>query len=118
MSKMIKVESCQYCEYFGAEKVRIGKFYCTHPKMNLEDIKDPSKILTNCLLDDNYSDKLHKIITWCEAYPLDRFPEPDLKKAYLVLKENGISLGAITASNMRHVLTGIQNIIEGEECLK
>jgi hypothetical protein len=57
--------------------------------------------------------KLEKIKAWCEAYPYDIFPEPDFKKAHEVLKENGVSLDAISASNMRHVLKGIQKIIMG-----
>lgn len=54
MSKMIRVESCEYCKYFASEHVRIGKFYCAHPKMNLSNIKEPFKILPNCQL-QNYS---------------------------------------------------------------
>ena len=57
-------------------------------------------------------DKLHRILTWIDAYPLDIFPEPDFKKAAKVLKENGMTLDAISASNMRHVLNGIKDIIE------
>jgi len=57
-------------------------------------------------------EKLHKIRQWCEAYPLDVFPEPDFKEAARVLKENGMTLDSISASNMRHVLTGIKNILD------
>ena len=57
-------------------------------------------------------DKFNKIKTWIDAYPLDIFPEPDFKKAHEVLKANGITLDAISASNMRHVLNGIKDIIE------
>ena len=57
-------------------------------------------------------ERLEKIKRWCEAYPVDIFPQPDFKKAARILKENGISLGAISASNMRHVLDGIRRIIE------
>ena len=58
-------------------------------------------------------DVLRKIKDWCRAYPLEVFPEPDLKKAAKVLKEAGMTLDSISASNMRHVLKGIQKIIEG-----
>lgn len=64
---------------------------------------------------ERLEDKLQKIKNWCEAYPLDIFPEPDFKKAAKVLKENGMTLDAISASNMRHVLNGIKKIIEGNE---
>jgi hypothetical protein len=62
---------------------------------------------------DGYDEKLEKIKDWCNAYPVDIFPEPDMKKAHKVLKENGMTLDAISASNMRHVLNGIKKIIEG-----
>lgn len=61
---------------------------------------------------EKLQDKMHKIITWINAYPLDIFPEPDLKKAHKILKQHGMTLDAISASNMRHVLNGIKNIIE------
>jgi len=61
---------------------------------------------------DENIEKIAKIKQWCEAYPLDIFPEPNFKKAARVLKENGMSLDSISASNMRHVLKGIKRIIE------
>jgi hypothetical protein len=42
---------------------------------------------------------------WEQAYPLRAFPEPDLEKAATVLKASGMTLDAITASNMRHVVS-------------
>jgi hypothetical protein len=38
------------------------------------------------------------------------FPEPDLKKAAEVLKANGMTLDAISASCMRHVVEGVGKI--------
>ena len=61
---------------------------------------------------ENLQDKLQKIINWVDAYPLDIFPEPDFKKAARVLKQNGMTLDSISASNMRHVLKGIKDIID------
>ena len=51
---------------------------------------------------------------WIKAYPLKIFPEPDFKKVHKVLREHDISLDAVSASNMRHVLNGIKGIIERE----
>lgn len=65
-----------------------------------------------CRIAEAAEGKLEKIKTWAEAYPLDVFPEPDFKKAAEVLKQNGMTLDAISASNMRHVLDGIKAIIE------
>jgi hypothetical protein len=54
---------------------------------------------------------LHKIKSWTEAYPVEVFPEPDFELARKLLSSGGITLDAISASNMRHVLDGVKNII-------
>ena len=59
---------------------------------------------------DKCKDFLRRIKVWTEAYPLKVFPKPDLKKAAKVLKENGMTLDAISADNMRHVLNGLKEI--------
>lgn len=64
---------------------------------------------------EELQDKMHKIKTWIDAYPLNIFPEPDFEKAAKILEEHGMTLDSISASNMRHVLEGIKNIIEGRE---
>lgn len=60
---------------------------------------------------DRLKDCLYHIKKWTQAYPLDVFPEPDFKKANEVLKQNGMGITSISASNMRHVLRGIEKII-------
>jgi hypothetical protein len=55
---------------------------------------------------------LAQIDAWCMAYPLKVFPEPDWAKAARVLKENGMTLDAISGASMRHVLDGIRRIIK------
>ena len=57
-------------------------------------------------------EKLDIIRAWCDAYPLSMFPEPDFKEVHAALKEKGISLDAVSASNMRHVLNGVRKIID------
>ena len=64
-------------------------------------------------------DKLHKINNWCKAYPRTVFIEPTEEQwaaANKVLDATSTcpSLTAISGSNMRHVVEGIQKII-GEE---
>lgn len=54
---------------------------------------------------------LHDIEAWARAYPLTVFPEPDMKKAAEVLRMHGMTVDAISASAMRHVLDGIINIV-------
>lgn len=48
---------------------------------------------------------------WIEAYPLQVFPEPDFSKAHTLLQAGGMTLDAISASNMRYVLNGVAEII-------
>ena len=60
-------------------------------------------------------DKLNEIKHWCMAYPIDIFPEPDFKEARKLLEAGGMTIDAISASNMRHVTTGIQKIIDGDD---
>ena len=55
-------------------------------------------------------DALRRIVQWSEAYPLDVFPEPDFKRAHELLKAGGMTLDAISASNMRHVVEGVGEI--------
>ena len=56
---------------------------------------------------ERYADVLDDIVRWSKAYPLEVFPEPDLKKAHEILKANGMTLDAISASSMRHVVTEV-----------
>ena len=64
---------------------------------------------------EKLQDKMYQIKTWIDAYPLKIFPEPDFKKAHKILKQHGITLDAISASNMRHVLKGIKEIIDRQQ---
>lgn len=61
---------------------------------------------------DKYIELLEHIRGWAEAYPLSVFPEPDFKKAHEVLTANGMTLDAISASNMRHVITQVKEMID------
>lgn len=54
---------------------------------------------------------LQEINEWAKAYPITIFPEPDFNKAHEVLTENGMTLDAISASNMRHVLTQVEKMV-------
>ena len=53
---------------------------------------------------------MERIVQWSKAYPLDVFPEPNFKKAHKLLKAGGMTLDAISASNMRHVVEGVGKI--------
>jgi hypothetical protein len=47
----------------------------------------------------------HALAQLAKAYPLSVFPEPDLKAAHAALQAAGMTLDAVSASNMRHVAT-------------
>jgi hypothetical protein len=59
---------------------------------------------------------LERIEQWSRAYPLDIFPKPDLKKAAELLHAGGITLDAVSACAMRHVVEGVGKI--AREALK
>ena len=56
---------------------------------------------------EGLEDAHQKIVDWATAYPLSVFPEPDFARAAQVLKDAGMTLDAISASNMRHVVEGV-----------
>lgn len=57
-------------------------------------------------------DVLEKLQSWANAYPLAVFPEPDVAKAHELLQAGGMTLDAISASNMRHVISGVRALVE------
>lgn len=60
---------------------------------------------------DKFKDALVRIGNWAKAYPLDVFLKPDLTQAAKVLKAAGMTLDAISADAMRHVIDGVKNIV-------
>jgi len=59
---------------------------------------------------DLLQEALQRILDWSNAYPIDVFPEPCWERAHEVLKSHGMSLAAISAHNMRHVIEGVGKI--------
>ena len=55
---------------------------------------------------------LNRLRQWGKAYPLNTFPEPDLNRARRLLENGGITLDAVSASTMRHVVTRVLEITE------
>jgi hypothetical protein len=72
----------------------------------------------HCLRRENdlLRDALERIEAWGRAYPLKAFPEPDFAKAAKLLSDGGITLDAVSASNMRHVIQTVALI--AREALK
>ncbi len=59
---------------------------------------------------DRLEEALQRIEQWSRAYPLEIFPEPDLKKAQALLEAGGMTLDAISAHAMRHAIEGVGEI--------
>lgn len=59
---------------------------------------------------ERFKNALQELQQWVNAYPLDIYPEPNFRLAAKVLTDAGLSLDAISASNMRHVLTRVEEI--------
>lgn len=59
---------------------------------------------------ERLEEALQRIADWADAYPLEVFPEPDLKRARQVLEAHGMTVDAISASAMRHVITRVAHI--------
>ena len=59
---------------------------------------------------DKLQSALKTIEAWSRAYPLEVFPEPDFKRAAELLSAGGMTLDAISASAMRHVVKHVGEI--------
>lgn len=59
---------------------------------------------------DGLTDRLDRIRNWCDAYPIEVFPDQDLEKANSVLAEAGISMSAMHGQWARHIMDGIAAI--------
>lgn len=62
---------------------------------------------------DHFREALWKIAQWAKAYPLTVFPEPDFVKVRELLAVGGITIDAVSASNMRDVVEGVGKIAQG-----
>ena len=58
---------------------------------------------------DELESMLHRIKSWCEAYPVDVFTPPDWSEVSNLLGPELLS--QVSAANMRHVVDGITEII-------
>ncbi len=61
---------------------------------------------------EKQEDALQRIVQWSEAYPLDIFPEPNLQEVREILAERGITLDAVSAHCMRHVIMQVGKIAQ------
>jgi hypothetical protein len=59
---------------------------------------------------ERMQEALEQIVAWSKAYPLDVFPEPDWAHVRSLLEWGGMSLDAVSAHCMRHVVEGVGRI--------
>lgn len=101
-----ELEVC--CELVIAESLSTGHAD-THSQLMLEVLEQYTALLSN------HQDMVGRLESWVKAYPLEIFPEPNMKLVAECLKEGGHSLDAVSASGMRHVLNGVAGIIGSKE---
>ena len=118
--KKVKTCTCTFCKKMYPAMERAEKYLNPDDYLALDEFVqwlfacDTDVAMSEIKLTERIEEaeeKLNKISNWVHAYPISVFPEPDLEKAAKILKENGMTLAAISASNMRHVLNGIAVII-------
>jgi len=113
LGEMKMPNPCPKCNYFPM------RCRCDELKLEAEN-KDLHKEYQDIatLLDKSETENarlleaLERLQTWAKAYPLNVFPEPDFKKVAVVLKAAGLSLDAVSASNMRHVISRAKDITD------
>lgn len=59
-----------------------------------------------------YEQCLIEIQSWVKAYPTEVFPEPDMVQVKGILEAAGLSLDAVSASNIRAALSGIRTLVD------
>jgi hypothetical protein len=59
---------------------------------------------------EQLEEALYRIKQWADAYPLTVFPEPDMERAAHALNQYGITIDAVSASVIRHVIEGVGKI--------
>ena len=87
-----------------SHQAQINRLYDVIEKQDAEIAERDIKI-------EQLEDKIQLIRNWAEAYPLDIFPEPDFAEVHAVLTKNKLSLSAVSASNMRHVINEVKRIV-------
>ena len=72
----------------------------------------PAELARLQAIEEHVNEAVEKITDWKDkAYPLDIFPEPDLKKAHELLTSGGMSIDTISASAIRFVLGRVCEIL-------
>jgi hypothetical protein len=71
-----------------------------------------TSIERNAKMQERLSEIRREVEQWLRCYATDIFPEPDLKKAATVLKDNGMTIDSLSAEMGRHVLKHMLKVID------
>ena len=126
-----KLKPCPFCEkqhewtkayshYGVVEFIQCGKFIMFEHGITEKVRKDKAIELYNTrpiedqlrAENERLMETINLLQNWTKAYPLDMFPEPDLKLAQKLLTDGGVSYDALNAYSMRHVINGVGKIID------
>lgn len=89
--------------------MKIQAYTCPNCGCNMNEVNPP--INAEAYQSEQIRDAIEKITDWRDkAYPLDIFPEPELKQVRKLLGDRLITL--VSASNMRHVTRRVCEILE------
>lgn len=110
---MVKGVPCPRCGYFGFanELDYSNDEMLAYAKAALMNQRTPAVALSDEQI-EQLSDVLQSIENWSRAYPTRNFPEPDMQKAHEALQAAGMTIDAVSASNMRHVITNVWKMLE------
>jgi hypothetical protein len=101
-----EVYVCDFCGYDEGEfDAKTGNHHVCQKLASAS-----ARIATLEAAQETLADALERIDKWAKAYPLDIFPEPDFKRVRELLEAGGITLDAVSASNMRHVIAQVKDI--------
>jgi len=114
---LLDIALASYRDMFGTKTERgneIHRAACAEVARLRES--ETSLAITSSLLEererqlDEAAEIFERLNNWAKAYPLDVFPEPNLKQAHALLEAGGMTLDAVSASAMRHLLTTVQEM--------
>lgn len=105
-----EAEARRKCYECGSEMTACARCNPELPTAELTALSARVAELEDCR--NTLLDALADLRQWADSYPLNIFPEPDFARAAKALADAGMTIDAISASNMRHVLSRVKTIAD------
>ncbi|RYF22570.1 MAG: hypothetical protein EOO77_03820 [Oxalobacteraceae bacterium] len=86
-----------------AKAKRVASAYQDTLEWRAADMLEASSLRDRDAVVEAYREALEEIAQSVDAYPESVFVEPDMTKAHALLVAGGMTLDAVSASNMRHI---------------